>query len=96
MKIPTERVHTCRFCGPAIKHFIDPNVYPNDIYAEKDKTGKWKCGNCIDREIQDRIVRVTPTSNRAKEIIADRKREEGRKLQMKMFDARMRKSRLVR
>lgn len=62
---------------------------PNDIYAEKDKTGKWKCGNCIDREIQNRIIIVTPNSNRAHEIIAERKKEEGRKLKMKMFEARI-------
>jgi hypothetical protein len=98
MKIPTERVHTCKYCTPGITHFIDHTVYPNDIYAEKDKTGKWKCGNCIDREIQDRIVRVTPNSKRAREIIADRKRKDGKKLQMKMFEARIKKmhGRLVR
>jgi Fe-S-cluster-containing hydrogenase component 2 len=98
MKIPTERVHTCKYCTPSVTHFIDPIVYPSDIYAEKDDKGQWKCGNCIDMEIQDRIVRVIPTSNRAKEILADRKREEQKKLQFRNWEARIKKmhGRLVR
>jgi hypothetical protein len=43
-------------------------------------------------------LRVTPNSKRAQEIIADRKREDGKKFQMKMFEARIKKihGRLVR
>jgi hypothetical protein len=64
-------MHTCAFCGPGITHIINPESYPNDVIAKEDSSGKWKCGNCIDRELQDMMVRVAPNSPRAKEIIAE-------------------------
>jgi hypothetical protein len=69
-------VHTCSFCDPGVTHIIDPSVYPNDIYAEKYKTGRWKYGNCIDLELSEKIVQVTPNSERAKEIIAEERAED--------------------
>jgi hypothetical protein len=39
-------------------------------------SGSYKCQVCQTDEIQDRIIRVTPNSQRAKEILADHKREE--------------------
>jgi hypothetical protein len=68
---PIKRVNTCAFCGPGITHLIDPSIYPDDIIAKQDKSGKWKCGHCQDRDIKDMIVRGSPNSPRAKEIVAE-------------------------
>jgi hypothetical protein len=68
---PIKKAITCAYCGPGITHIIDPTIYANDIYAEGDR-----CGNCIDREWEDKIIRVTPNSQRAKEIIAERKSKQ--------------------
>lgn len=84
MTIPNRRVNTCAYCGPGITHLIDPSIYPNDIIATKDK-----CGNCIEREIQDKIVKVTPNSARAREIKVQRKKEEEKKLQFKMYQEKI-------
>jgi hypothetical protein len=65
--------------------------FPNDTYAHPDNLGKWKCGNCIDRELQDRIIRVTPYSIRAKEIIAERKIKQEKELQFKRREAEIMK-----
>lgn len=73
MRVPLQRVHTCAYCSGKV-HIIDPRSYPNDVMAVKDKLG-WKCGDCIENEIKDRIIRVIPNSDRAKEIIAERERE---------------------
>ena len=53
--------------------------------------GSYKCQTCQTEKIQDRIVRVTPNSDRAMEIIAERKKEEEKKLQFKMREAEVRK-----
>jgi hypothetical protein len=53
------------------------------MYARPDSLGKWKCGNYIDKELQDRIIRVTPNSIRAKEIITERKERERKSLEFK-------------
>jgi hypothetical protein len=41
-------------------------------------SGDYKCLTCQEEEIQDRIVHVTPNSQRAKEIIAEEQREVNR------------------
>jgi hypothetical protein len=71
MNPPIKRVQTCAYCGPGIIHLIDPDIYPNDEFAKQDKSGKWKCGNCVDRQTQDIIVRAAPNSPRAREIVAE-------------------------
>jgi hypothetical protein len=91
--IPTKRAHLCSFCGPGITHIIDPIDYPNDTYAHPDNMGRWKCGNCIEREIQDKIVRVTPNSDRAKEIIAERAAIQKKELEFKRMESEIRKMR---
>ena len=91
--IPTKRAHLCSFCGPGITHIIDPVDYPNDWLAKPDNLGKWKCGNCIEREIGDRIIRVTPNSDRAKEIIAERAAKQKKELEFKRLEAQVRKMR---
>jgi hypothetical protein len=41
-------------------------------------SGDYKCLTCQEEEIQDKIVKVTPDSQRAKEIIAEDQREVNR------------------
>jgi Fe-S-cluster-containing hydrogenase component 2 len=89
--IPTKRAHTCAFCGPGITHIIDSVDYPNDWLATKQDNGKWKCGNCIEREIQDRTIKVTPNSDRAKEILTERKIKQQKELEFKRREAEVRK-----
>ena len=89
--IPTKRAYLCSFCGPGITHIIDPVDYPNDWLATKQDNGKWKCGNCIEKEIQDMIVRVTPNSDRAKEIMAERAAKQKKELEFKRLEAQVRK-----
>jgi hypothetical protein len=55
------------------------------------QAGKWKCGNCIEREIQDKIIKVTPNSDRAKEIIAERAAKQKKELEFKRLEAQVRK-----
>jgi hypothetical protein len=91
MNIPTKRAHICSFCGPGITHIIDPVDYPNDWLAKPDNLGRWKCGNCIEREVQDKIVRITPNSDRAKEIIAERAAKQKKELEFKRLEAQVRR-----
>ena len=53
------------------------------MYARPGSLGKWKCSNYIDKELQDRIIRVTPNSIRAKENITERKERERKSLEFK-------------
>jgi hypothetical protein len=78
MNPPIKRLHTCAYCEPGVIHFIDPSIYKNDVIAKQDSSGKWKCGNCQDREIQDVIIEAAPNSVRAKEIIAEHTAEVSR------------------
>jgi hypothetical protein len=52
---PTQRVHVCAYCNKGVTHIIDPNVYKNDVIAERQEKG-WKCGNCIEMDIQKKIA----------------------------------------
>ena len=87
--IPTKRAHTCSFCGPGITHIIDPVDYPNDWLAT-ELEGKWKCGNCIERETQDRIIKVTPNSERAKEILAERAAKQKKEMEFRKRESEIR------
>lgn len=50
-----KHVITCSYCESGKLHIIDPAIYPNDRYTEKAEKG-YKCGNCIDFELQRKIV----------------------------------------
>jgi hypothetical protein len=73
-----------------IRLVINTSGDPNDTKAVLTDQG-WKCGNCIERELQDRIVRVTPNSDRAKEIIAERAAKQKKELEFKGREAEIRK-----
>ena len=74
---PIQRVRSCKFCTD-YKGQPKP-ILPQDLqYAIRMPSGDYKCFPCQEEEIQDRIVRVTPNSQRAKEIIAEQQREVNR------------------
>jgi signal transduction histidine kinase len=83
MNIPTKRAHLCSFCGPGITHIIDPVDYPNDNLAVLTDQG-WKCGNCVERELDDDFMNTAPYSDpkRYQEIKEKRKKEETTKQQL--------------
>jgi hypothetical protein len=59
--------------------------------AKKMPDGSYKCLTCQTEEIQDMIVRVTPNSDRAKEIIAERAAKQKKDLDFKRREAQVRK-----
>jgi hypothetical protein len=91
---PIKKVNTCSFCTPGVTHIINPIDYPNDSLAHPDNLGKWKCGNCIEKELQDKIVKVTPQSNRAKEILRERAIKHQIEMQKKKRELEIRKFRV--
>lgn len=38
--------------------------------------GSYKCAVCVGEELKDRIIRVTPNSDRAREIIQERESDK--------------------
>jgi hypothetical protein len=76
MKAPSiQRMHACSYCDFGITHIIDTTTYPNDVYAERDNTGKWRCGNYVEKPIQDKIIKVIPHSQCAKQILVERQKK---------------------
>ena len=71
MRVPLQHVKSCKYC-------TDYKGQPKPIMPEKLQDairmpdGSFKCETCQIEELKDRIVRVTPNSDRAKEIIAER------------------------
>jgi hypothetical protein len=53
--------------------------------------GSYKCELCQIEEIQNRIVKQTPNSTRAKEIIVERNLKQQKELEFKRMDANLRK-----
>ena len=65
-------IQTCKYCTD-YKGRPKP-ILPEDMQdAKKMPDGSYKCLTCQTEEIQNRIVKVTPNSDRAKEILAERK-----------------------
>ena len=74
MRSPTKKVYHCPWCkeGSGL-------IFPEDLSkAIRMPDNTLKCFTCQTEEIQDRIVRVTPNSQRAKEIIAEEQRKVNR------------------
>jgi hypothetical protein len=90
-------IKTCKYC---LDYKGDPKpILPEDMVGTiRMPDGSYKCHQCQTEEIQDKIIAVTPQSERAKEIIADRKREENKRIQFKNWEAKIMKryGRLVR
>jgi hypothetical protein len=86
----TYRIQTCKYCTD-YKGRPKP-VLPEDMQdAKKMPDGSYKCLTCQTEEIQDRIIRVTPNSDRAKEIIAERAAKQKKDLEFKRREAQVRK-----
>lgn len=74
MKIPIQKVKSCKYCTD-YKGQPKP-ISPEDLHlAIRMPDGSFKCETCQVQEIRDRIVRVTPNSHRAKEIIAEEQQQ---------------------
>ena len=83
-------IETCKYCRD-YKGRPKP-ILPEDMWdAKKMPDGSYKCLTCQTEEIQDMIVRVTPNSDKAKEIIAERKEVERKSLEFKRREAQVRK-----
>jgi hypothetical protein len=59
--------------------------------AKKMPDGSYKCLTCQTEELQDRIIRATPNSIRAKEILEERKIKQEKELQFKRREAEIMK-----
>src|SRR5918999_1403980 len=79
--IKVKRTPTCGYCAPGIHHMIDTDSYPNDNKAVLTKDGKWKCGNCVENELDDIFLSTAPYSDpkRYQEIMDKRRREEDKR-----------------
>src|SRR5829696_3420417 len=74
--------HTCYYCK-GHTHFIDPDSYPNDVYAKEVEPNKWMCGNCIDTMEENIVLRTSdPNSPRYKQVIAKRQIELDQKIRI--------------
>jgi hypothetical protein len=84
------RIETCKYCTdfrgkPKL-------ILPEDMSrAIKMPDGSYKCEPCQIEEIQKRIVKVTPNSESAKRILAERAAKQKKDLEFKEWDARVRK-----
>jgi hypothetical protein len=86
----TYRIQTCKYC---IDYKGEPKpIPPEDMWgAKKMPDGSYKCLTCQTEEIQDRIIKVTPNSDRAKEIIAERAAKQKKELEFRRLEAQVRK-----
>jgi hypothetical protein len=77
IKVKVKHSPLCNFCDPGKNHRIDPDNYPNDTKAVLTDSG-YKCGNCVERELDDIFLSSAPYSDpkRYQEIKEKRKREE--------------------
>jgi hypothetical protein len=83
-------IQTCKYCTD-YKGRPKP-ILPEDMWgAKKMPDGSYKCLTCQTEEIQDRIVKVTPNSQRAKEILAERAAKQKKDLEFKRMDIEIRK-----
>ena len=76
---PTQKVKTCSYCTDYKGHskIILPEKLPDAI---RMPNGSYKCQICQNEELKDRIVRVIPNSDRAKEILAEREIKKNRRV----------------
>jgi hypothetical protein len=83
-------IQTCKYCTD-YKGRPKP-ILPEDMWGAKMMPdGSYKCLTCQTEEIQEGIFRVTPNSDRAKEIIAERREAERKELVFKRREAEIRK-----
>jgi hypothetical protein len=90
----TYRIETCKYCQ-------DSRGQPKLILPEDQSRairmpdGSWKCEPCQIEEIQNKIVKVTPNSESAKQILAERAAKQKKDLEVKRQWEEIRRMRLV-
>jgi hypothetical protein len=68
------RIRLCKFCTD-YKGSPKP-IMPDDLLARKEKDGSYKCGVCVQEDIDSAIIKANPNSDKSQKIIARRQREE--------------------
>jgi formate dehydrogenase assembly factor FdhD len=64
----------CKFCTD-YRGSPKP-IMPDDLLARREKDWSYRCGVCVQEDIDNAIVRVNPTSEKAQAILKRRQREE--------------------
>jgi hypothetical protein len=84
------RIETCKYCRD---YKGDPKpILPEEMSgAIRMPDGSYKCEPCQIEEIQNRIVKVTPNSPSAKQIIAERTAKQKKDLEFTKLEAEVRK-----
>jgi hypothetical protein len=86
----TYRIETCKYCTD-YRGQTKP-ILPEDMRdAKMLPDGSYKCLTCQTEELQDKIVKVTPNSQRAKEILAELKLKQQKESEFKRINANVRK-----
>ena len=67
-------IRLCKFCTD-YKGSPKP-IMPDDLLARKEKDGSYKCGVCVQEDIDSAIIKANPNSDKSQKIIARRQREE--------------------
>ena len=84
------RIETCKYCTN-YKGRPKP-ILPEDMWGAKKMTdGSYKCLTCQTEELQTKILKVAPNSQRAQEIRSERQLKEHKELQLKVFEDKIRK-----
>jgi hypothetical protein len=90
----TYRIETCKYCTD-YKGQPKP-ILPEDMSrAIRMPDGSYKCEPCLIEEIQNKIVKVTPNSERAKQILAERAAKQKKELEFKRMELEIRKMKVV-
>jgi hypothetical protein len=83
------QIQTCKYCTD-YKGRPKP-ILPEDMPAAiRMPDGSYKCEPCQIEEIQNRIVKVTPNSESAKRILAERAAKQKKDLEFKNWEAKIR------
>ena len=61
-------IRLCKFCTD-YKGSPKP-IMPDDFLARKEKDGSYKCGVCVQEDIDSAIIKANPNSEKARNILA--------------------------
>ena len=67
-------IRLCKFCTD-YKGAPKP-IMPDDFLARREKDGSYKCGVCVQEDIDSAIIKANPNSEKARNILARRQREQ--------------------
>jgi hypothetical protein len=90
----TYHIEMCKYCTD-YKGQPKP-ILPGDLSRViRMPDGSWKCEPCQIEEIENKIIRVTPNSDSAKRILAERAAKQKKDLEFKRQWEEIRRMRLV-